>query len=337
MSQRIVARAPGKLVLLGEYAVLDGCPAIVSAVNRYAEVRVSRSPSARVRIAAADLGLTLDFPEAQSPPIRGPLRFVLAAYGAAARAVPQLSRTGLAIDVISSQASHAGTKIGLGSSAAITAATVGALLAIVDRDPDPAEVFALAWRAHRAAQAGMGSGADVAASCYGGTLHVQPQGDQVPLVRRLKLPDAAMLLAGWTGESAATTDLIQRYLTARNGHAAHRSAFVQESQACVELFRDSLALGLLSLVALNCAGESLDRLGGELGLPILTPALRQLVTIARNEGAAAKVSGAGGGDCGIAFTQSRDTAARIRAAWQAAGITPLALDLDQEGVRVARL
>ncbi len=337
MSQRIVARAPGKLVLLGEYAVLDGCPAIVVAVNRYAEVRVSRSASDRIRIAAADLGLTLDFTPARPPPIHGPLRFVLAAYDVAARAVPQLSRTGLAVDVISSLASQAGTKIGLGSSAATTAATVCALLAIAERDPDPAEVFALAWQAHRAAQAGVGSGADVAASCYGGTVHVQPQGDQLPLVRRLKLPDAALLLAGWTGEPASTTDLIQRYLAARNGHAAHRIAFVQESQACVELFRDSLALGLLSLVALNCAGESLDRLGGELDLPILTPTLRQLVTIARTEGAGAKVSGAGGGDCGIAFTRCGDTAARIRAAWRVAGITPLALDLDQEGVRVARL
>ena len=33
-----VARAPGKLFLLGEYAVLDGCPAVVAAVDRYVTV-----------------------------------------------------------------------------------------------------------------------------------------------------------------------------------------------------------------------------------------------------------------------------------------------------------
>jgi phosphomevalonate kinase len=29
------ARAPGKVVVLGEYAVLDGAPALVLAVDRY--------------------------------------------------------------------------------------------------------------------------------------------------------------------------------------------------------------------------------------------------------------------------------------------------------------
>ena len=35
-----VARAPGKLFLSGEYVVLMGAPAVLAAVDRYAEVRV---------------------------------------------------------------------------------------------------------------------------------------------------------------------------------------------------------------------------------------------------------------------------------------------------------
>ena len=37
----IVARAPGKLVALGEYAVLEGAPAIVLAVDRYCEATLA--------------------------------------------------------------------------------------------------------------------------------------------------------------------------------------------------------------------------------------------------------------------------------------------------------
>jgi len=44
---RFAARAPGKLVLLGEYAVLDGAPALVMAVARY--VRASIGPANRAR------------------------------------------------------------------------------------------------------------------------------------------------------------------------------------------------------------------------------------------------------------------------------------------------
>ena len=39
----IGARAPGKLVALGEYAVLDGAPAVVLALDRYAEVAIADS------------------------------------------------------------------------------------------------------------------------------------------------------------------------------------------------------------------------------------------------------------------------------------------------------
>src|SRR5262249_54977788 len=36
----IAARAPGKVVLTGDYAVLCGAPAIVAAIDRYADVRL---------------------------------------------------------------------------------------------------------------------------------------------------------------------------------------------------------------------------------------------------------------------------------------------------------
>jgi mevalonate kinase len=38
-----VASAPGKLVALGEYAVLDGAPALVLALDRYAQAGIGRS------------------------------------------------------------------------------------------------------------------------------------------------------------------------------------------------------------------------------------------------------------------------------------------------------
>jgi mevalonate kinase len=46
----IVARAPGKLVALGEYAVLDGAPAVVLAVDRYVEVTIEPSDDDTFRL-----------------------------------------------------------------------------------------------------------------------------------------------------------------------------------------------------------------------------------------------------------------------------------------------
>ena len=58
------------------------------------------------------------------------------------------------------------------------------------------------------------------------------------------------------------------------------------------------------------------------GVVIEIPLLERLVDIAREHGAAAKSSGAGGGDCGIALCPPATNAAAMRAAWEAAGICP---------------
>ena len=45
-----VARAPGKVVALGEYAVLDGAPAVVLAIDRYVEAAIGPSPDGACRL-----------------------------------------------------------------------------------------------------------------------------------------------------------------------------------------------------------------------------------------------------------------------------------------------
>ena len=46
----LVARAPGKLVALGEYAVLDGAPAVVLALDRYVEAAIEPSADGLCRL-----------------------------------------------------------------------------------------------------------------------------------------------------------------------------------------------------------------------------------------------------------------------------------------------
>jgi phosphomevalonate kinase len=64
---------------------------------------------------------------------------------------------------------------------------------------------------------------------------------------------------------------------------------------------------------------------------VFTPALRALVEHARAAGAAAKPSGAGGGDCGIALLP--DGAAHTRdwlhRRWSRAGVLPLPLKVAE--------
>ena len=88
------------------------------------------------------------------------------------------------------------------------------------------------------------------------------------------------------------------------------------------------------LDAVDRSAALLVRLGNELDLPLVTPALATLVRTANRVGAAAKPSGAGAGDCGIALATSAAQAAAVRAAWQDAGILPLPVQIAECGVTV---
>src|SRR5262245_23763402 len=173
----MIARAPGKLVISGAYAVLEGAPALVAAVDRYVVADSSRAAER----------LTPEVREALSR--RGPER---------EHRAPWFDATELR------DASH-NRKLGLGSSAAILVASLAALE--LDAEPDlpegdlAARVFSEARVAHRAAQGG-GSGIDVAASAFGGVLRFErPAPDAAPIVASITLPQP-LFISVWSSSAS---------------------------------------------------------------------------------------------------------------------------------------
>jgi phosphomevalonate kinase len=132
------ASAPGKVVLSGSYSVLEGAPAIVAAVDRYVIADASRrSEIVTAEVRAAINGGGLDF-------------------------APWFDASALRV----TDPDGSSRKLGIGSSAAILAASLAAC------SPEGAsrdDLFEKALDAHRSAQGG-GSGIDVAASIFGGIL-----------------------------------------------------------------------------------------------------------------------------------------------------------------------
>lgn len=318
-----VARAPGKIFVTGEYAVLAGAPAVVVAVDRYAECRVTpiaAGPSVVESLVEACRERVADQRHGDA--------------GAVAAALAVIRERGLAapehVDVVVDARPFVvgRKKLGLGRSAATLAAAVGALLG-----PDGADgVFACALAANDLFQGGRGSGADVAAAVHGGVVEVRRRGLDVAVAARL-LPPGLHLLVGWTGESASTLPLLERFAASAPVPTLDRLAATAEAAAEAVARGDAGTL----LDAVDRSADVLAELGRDAGIPIVTPALERLVTSARRAGAAAKPSGAGGGDCGIALAASPAEADAVRAAWGAAGIVALPLDIAPDGVRAAIL
>src|SRR5438445_11486708 len=97
-------------------------------------------------------------------------------------------------------------KLGLGSSAAVTASVAG--WTKLDKIRVKRVSFDLADAAHAEAQGTRGSGIDVAVSVYGGTIRFVRKHSTVD-VRSVDLPDNVRLTFIWAGQEASTPAMIR--------------------------------------------------------------------------------------------------------------------------------
>ncbi len=303
-------RAPGKAMLFGEYAVLDGAPAIVAAVDRYA---------------VAALAEAVDPPTPFVAHAAEKARERLAADGRAApRGTP----------VVDSTALHAGgRKLGLGSSAAVTVAAHGAVLhaAGVDLDVEKQRIFAACDAAHRAAQGVAGSGADVAAAVWGGVLLFRrDEGAADQPVSGVAWPASVAITLVDTGVPASTADRVARYRDAAARRPdEHRALVAKMRVLALSVAGRGVPVELAALVAeWNACLAELARL---IDREIVTPAHRRIDERARALGGSAKPSGAGGGDLAVCFTP-HDAVGRLRAQLASEGFDPLDLHIGAPGL-----
>jgi phosphomevalonate kinase len=370
----VVRHAPGKLFVAGEYAVVDpGNPAILTAVDRHIGVTVTGSgdtaaPGGPAVVVSSDLGtravpwrwhedrLVVYGADVERQAAGKGLTYVVSAVETVARLLTErgMPVPALTLD-ITSRLHDEGRKYGLGSSGAVTVATVSAVAAFSGLELSTEERYRLAVLASARLDP-KGSGGDLAASAWGGwisyrapdrafvtdlarrigvdrTLKAPWPGHEV---RRLPAPAGLTLEVGWTGEPVSTAALVSD-LHRRNwrGSASHRR-FVDATNDCVSAAVTALETGdragLLSQIR-RARGE-LARLDDEVGLGIFTPKLTRLCDAAEEAGGAAKPSGAGGGDCGIALldAEAHHDISQVRQRWAAAGVLPLPIRPALEGI-----
>ena len=266
-------------MLLGEHAVLHGRRALVASVNQRLTVTVTPRTDHQLEIRSA-LGThctPLDQPEAHPK-----FRFILAA----AAATP-IASGGLTIEV----SSEFSDQIGFGSSAAVTVATVAALRRQAGLDTDPREVFLAARAIIRSVQ-GRGSGADVAASVYGGI--VLYRADPLELD---PLPVHPPLTAVYSGSKLPTPEVI-RIVEERRAQEPERFARLYDTMDhCSGEAAEAARLGDWKTV-----GQQLD-IGQDVmeAMELSNASLDGIIHALRTDPGiqGAKISGSGLGDCAI--------------------------------------
>lgn len=321
----IVARAPGKLVALGEYAVLDGAPAVVLALDRYAEVAIADSADGVCRLTMRS-GEVVERRFAPGEPSGAPLVDLVAA------ADPRLAWTA----TIDSHAFFAdGSKLGLGSSAAVLTAWAGAFAAFAQL---PAPSVEALIGLHRQFQGGKGSGLDVAASYTGGAITFSLTGSGLPQIGSVRLPNSVGFAGIFAGRSASTPELVSRYRAWRRDQPKEaakllRRLTAQAEAGCAALTGEDAA-GWLE--AFDAYGQSLGELGVAIGADIVTAEHREIGVEARRHGIAYKVSGAGGGDLGLACTADVEALRAFSQSIENRGFRVINVSLADHGLQVAQ-
>lgn len=293
-----VGRGNGKIVLLGEHAVVYGMPAIAAGISLGATARATKSAVSSIRIAErrAQAG--------DDSELMAALQQTCQALGAGPHSVE--------VDVTLPLGS------GLGGSAAIGVAVSRALLATLGEAETAARVLGGADAWERVFH-GNPSGVDAAAAYAGGCIWFTKADGPEPLFVDLPLR-LAICLAGPPASTKQMVESVQRLGERRpdllGKSVAGIEALVKNAKLCIQA-GDLTGLGQL----MNYNQMLLS------GLFLSTPEIERACAIARDAGAlGAKLTGAGGGGAVIALCDGSPEP--IEAALRDAGFSAFSTEIQ---------
>ncbi len=369
----IKVSAPGKLFLSGEWAVLEvGNPGVVTSVNKRVFVEIEEADKISVTIDdfdIRDLGAEFDGNELKwerelSDKEKKDTQFIKGSIETALKYLGDNAKKGFRIRSWGeqSQVEIEGEvkKVGFGSSAASVVATVAGILALNGEDISKREIkdriYKLSATAHYFVQGKVGSAFDVAASTYGGVFvyrrfdpkwlmekleagenlkEIVDQKWSAFEVEELEIPEGFDLSIGWTKESASTSAMVKQLNEwAKSNQDEYKRLYDQIANLVRELipvWKEKNKERVLEFLRKN--EDFLRELGEKSGVNIETPDLKKLSEIANKNGAAGKLSGAGGGDCGIAISFSREVADKVKEEWRNSGLYIIDATVDYNGVK----
>ncbi|ACS90280.1 MAG TPA: mevalonate kinase [Thermococcaceae archaeon] len=327
---RVLASAPAKIILFGEHSVVYGKPAIAAAIDLRTYVKAEFNENGRIRIEAKDIrtpGLTVSFSEDQI--------YFETDYGKAAEV---LSYVREAINLVMEEAekqkgvtvsitSQIPVGAGLGSSAAVAVATIGAVSRLFGLELTPEEVAKLGHKVELLVQ-GASSGIDPTVSAIGGFLYYQKGSfESLPVV---ELP----IVVGYTGSSGSTKELVAKVRKNYEEMPEIIDPILNSMGRLVEKAREVILAEYDKEIKFKRLGTLMNINHGLLdALGVSTKSLSDLVYASREAGAlGAKITGAGGGGCMYALAPEKQS--EVATAIKIAGGMPIVTKISREGLRI---
>lgn len=289
IAQEPRSHAHGKIVLMGEHAVVYGRHALASPIPLAVEARIKDSASG-IQLLIPRWNIEQRVPALEEHPqgTIGILALVLRQL--------RLESKPMVIEVFPAVPKA----MGLGGSAALAVAVIRALDTHFTLGLNDERVNELALKCETAAH-GRPSGIDNTVATYGKTLLFQSE-DGVPHYSEIKPAEPIPLVVGISGRESLTARMLSEVASAR-----------EKSPAAFERVFDQMESLTMSSVSAITSGD-FDSLGACMnlchgllnGLQVSSPEIERMVHVSRQAGAlGAKVTGGGGGGSMIALAPNR--------------------------------
>ena len=283
---------PGKTILFGEHAVVYGKPAIAAAVDRRAYVDIDERNDGRTHVNIKELEIS-GFLNLEKGCIedttsenngRGILEFV----------VGSLIKTGTTDGVEVTINLEIPIGAGLGSSAAITVATIAAASLYNGTKLSKDEIAAYAHQVELEVQ-GAASTLDTTLSTYGGIIYLTKDAEEII---QLDINPEISIIIAYTSKRGNTGELVESVRLKRESHPGVIKPILNSIEAVTNGAMQALLQGDHQMIGefMNINHGLLDALG------VNTEELSKMVYEARKNGAlGSKLTGAGGGGSIIAY------------------------------------
>lgn len=274
------ASAPGSLMMLGEYAVLEGYPALVCAVDKRITVTLAPRKDKLIYI-NSHLG-TLQTVISNIQIVK-PFEFVLTSL----KKYENYYQQGFDIHI---EAEFSNT-IGFASSAAVTVATLTVICSWLEMSYSAKQLLKEAREIIRQVQ-GVGSGADVSAAVYGGIIAYHPTDLHIE-----KFLNVHPITAIYSGGKTPTPQAIKQVKQNFTGKQKELTKIIQAIAECSRQGIQAVTTdnwGELGKI-MNSQQCLMEALG------VSTPVLNNIIEVLHHNTTilGAKISGSGFGDCVI--------------------------------------
>ena len=295
-SGHVTASAPGKTILFGEHSVVYGKPAIAVAVDRRAYVKIEKREDTRTHVNVEELGIsgflnlkkgTIELEKGEKGR-KGILEYV----------IRSLMKTGTDDGVEVTINLDIPIGAGLGSSAAVTVATILSSSAINNIKLTMDEIAKLAHQVELEVQ-GAASPIDTTLSTHGGIIYLSRDAQEIV---QIDINTEIPIVIGYTSKRGNTGKLIESVRLKMESHPQIMIPILNSMEALTNGAREAILMNDHKMIGefMNINHGLLDAIG------VNTEELSKMVFAARKSGAlGSKLTGAGGGGSMIAYCPGR--------------------------------